>query len=122
DAAGVRGGDLERGALIIVPAAQVDALALAAGFGHAEHLGEELERLVWLGREDLDMAEMRQIQNGFTHRRLLRMLIGRDCGHGYRPGKGRARCGQPVRCASPGPRRRWPGHGRAATTPGCSTR
>ncbi len=68
DAGSVRRGELERRALVIVPAAQIDAVAVAAGLGHAEHGSEELQRLIRFWRQNLDVAEMRQIHVGFAVR------------------------------------------------------
>ncbi len=54
-------GELQRGEFIIVPAAQIDRLALAPRFRHAEHVGEEGKARLDPGREHLDMAEMGEI-------------------------------------------------------------
>jgi hypothetical protein len=57
-------GDLGRSqlqcvVLVVVPAPQIDGLAAPAALGHPEHVDEEAQRLFGLGREQLDMREMR---------------------------------------------------------------
>ncbi len=62
-AGSLRGRQLERIALVIVPAAQVDRLALAAADGHAHHVDKELQALVGLRRQQFHVAEMGEIEN-----------------------------------------------------------
>src|SRR5665647_1216306 len=71
-ARGLRGGELERIALVVVPAAQVDAVAFLAALGHAHHVDEELSAFREFGGEDFDMAEMGDVANRFgLHRTVL---------------------------------------------------
>ena len=60
-------GELQRIGFVIVPAAQEDRGARAAAFGHAEHVDEEFEAGLRLGRQQFDMPEV-----GDVHDRLVR--------------------------------------------------
>ena len=62
---GLRRRQLERIALVIVPAAQIDRLALAAADGHAHHVDKEFQALVRLRRQQFHVAEMGEIENRF---------------------------------------------------------
>ena len=64
-ARGLRGRQLQRMALVIVPAAQIDRVALAAALGHAHDVDEEVQALVRLRRQQLDVAEMGEIEDRF---------------------------------------------------------
>ena len=55
-------GELQRVMLVVVPAAQVDRVALPAAFGHAEDVDEEAQALLGLRRQKLDMRQVRQIE------------------------------------------------------------
>ena len=61
----LRGGELERIALIVVPAAQVDAVAFLAALRHPHHVDEELAALLEFRRQDFDMAEMGDVVDRF---------------------------------------------------------
>ena len=62
-----RRGELERGALVVAEAAQVDRVALLAGDLHAEDLAEVEEALVRLRREQLDVREVSEVADRFGH-------------------------------------------------------
>ena len=64
-AGGLRGGELERIALVVVPAAQIDAVALLAALGHAHHVDEELAALLEFRRQHFEMAEMGDVDVRF---------------------------------------------------------
>ena len=59
-------GELERIALIVVPAAQVDGVALAAAFGHTHDVDEKTEALFRLGGEKFQMAQVGNIHDWFS--------------------------------------------------------
>ena len=59
---GLRGSQLERVVLVIIPAAQVDRLAATGGFGHPHDVDEEVEALVGLGCEDFQVREVREVE------------------------------------------------------------
>ncbi len=79
EARGGRGGELQRVPLVVVPAAQKDAVTLRAAHRHAHHVAEEGEALLRLRRQQLDMAEMGQVHDRFgrVHRFLLPAAAGR---------------------------------------------
>ena len=54
---------LQRIALVIVPAAQIDRLALLAADGHAHDVDEEFQALVRFWRQHFHMAEMGEIED-----------------------------------------------------------
>jgi SpoVK/Ycf46/Vps4 family AAA+-type ATPase len=64
DAGGVRGGELQRVEFVIVPGAQIDGIALAPALRQAEDVDEEVEARLGLVREELDMAEMGNVEAG----------------------------------------------------------
>ena len=79
---------LQRIALVIVPAAQIDRLALAAGHGHAHHVDEEFQALVGFWRQQLHVAEMGHVEDRLrrssrhlleqavaSHRRIVRRRV-----------------------------------------------
>ena len=59
----VRCRQLERIALVVVPAAQIDRIGLAAADGHAHHVDKEFQALVGLRRQQFHVAEMGEIEN-----------------------------------------------------------
>ena len=74
----LRSRQLERVALVVVPAAQVDGIALAAALGHAHHVDEEAQALVRLGRQQLEMAQMGEVKHRFfLHYHRFRVKIMR---------------------------------------------
>ena len=44
--------------LVVIPATEVDRIALPAAFGHAHHVDEEVEALLRLWRNQLDVSEV----------------------------------------------------------------
>jgi hypothetical protein len=48
--------------LVVVPAAQVDRLTAAPALGEPHDVDEEAQRRVGLGRQQLDMGEVRKIE------------------------------------------------------------
>jgi hypothetical protein len=76
-----RWGELEGIALVVVPAAQIDAVALLAALGHAHDVDEEPAAVLEFRRQDLDMAEMGDVENGLRlHRRsAFRAAISAAC-------------------------------------------
>ncbi len=71
-AGGVRRGELEGVALVIVPAAEVDGVALAAALGHSHDIDEEAEQLLGLGCEQFEVAEMGHVHDRFVLHRTPR--------------------------------------------------
>src|ERR1700749_3255819 len=69
DARGLVRGELDRVVLVVVPGAQVHRVTLAAGLGHAEHLHEEPQALAHLGRQQLDVPEVRDLVQRRPRRR-----------------------------------------------------
>src|SRR3954453_20586534 len=64
-----RGGQLERRALVVTEAAQVERVSALARDLHAEELAEVEEALLRLGCEQLDVREMRDVANRLAHAR-----------------------------------------------------
>src|SRR5262249_38275296 len=62
DAGRRRRGQLQRRDLVVAEAAEVDRVALPRRALHSEDLAEVVEALLGLGRQDLDVREMRQIE------------------------------------------------------------
>ena len=62
---GLRGRELERIALIVVPAAQVDAVAFFAALRHPHDVDEKLAALLEFRRQHFDMAEMSDVVDRF---------------------------------------------------------
>ncbi|MGX1292226.1 hypothetical protein AB7M75_002134 [Bradyrhizobium ottawaense] len=93
-ARGLRRRQLERIALVIVPAAQVNRLALLAADGHAHDVNEEFQALIGLGRQQLHMAEMSQIEDRFG-------LHGFPPGHSWRSADRIASSGARLQRAQP---------------------
>ncbi len=69
--------ELERRALVVAEAAQVDRVAALARDLHAEDLAEVEEALLRLRREQLDVREMRQVADRLGHARY-------PCGSAWR--------------------------------------
>ena len=65
-AGGLRGRQFERISLVVIPAAQVDAVALLSALGHAHDVDEEPAALLKLGREELDVAKMGDVMDRFS--------------------------------------------------------
>ncbi len=61
-AGGLRGGQLERVVLVVVPPAQVDGVAAPATLGHAHDIDEETEALLGQWRQQLEVGEMGQVE------------------------------------------------------------
>src|SRR3569833_1368901 len=61
----VGGRELERVALVVVIGAQVDAVAFFAGNGHAHDVDEEAHALVEGRGQELEMAEMGDVEDGY---------------------------------------------------------
>ena len=57
-------GQLEAVALVVAPAAQVDGLALARLDLHPEHVDEEAQALVGQRRQQLGVADVREVVDG----------------------------------------------------------
>ena len=72
-----RGRQLERRALVVAEAAQVDRVAALARDLHAEDLAEVVEALVGLRREQLDVGEVREVADRLAHARY-------PCGSAWR--------------------------------------
>ena len=53
-------------ALVIIPAAQVDGIALAAALGHPHHVDEKAQALIGPGRQKFKMAQMGHVHYGFS--------------------------------------------------------
>ena len=53
-------------ALVIVPAAQIDAVALRAALRHAHDIDEEFAALLEFRRQQFEMREMGNIEDGFA--------------------------------------------------------
>src|SRR5262245_21845131 len=51
-------GQLEGVALIVVPAAKIDAVAFLAALGHSHHVDEELAAFLEFRGEEFDVGEM----------------------------------------------------------------
>ena len=64
DAGCLRCGELQAVALVIVPAAQIDRVALRAAYSHPEHVDEERAALLELGREQFHVPKVRDIEDG----------------------------------------------------------
>ena len=64
-ARGAGGRKLQRMEFVIIPAAQIDAVALAPAFGQAQHIDKEMDAFGQFGGEHLDMAEMGNVMTGF---------------------------------------------------------
>src|SRR6202011_5601200 len=81
DARGLVRGELDRVVLVVVPGAQVNRVALAAGLGQAEHLHEEPQALAQFGRQQLDVPEVRDIMQRRPRRRRPRIpdMVLRAC-------------------------------------------
>src|SRR5882672_3411119 len=62
-ARGFRGRQLQRIALVVIPAAQVNRLALAAADRHAHHVDEEFQALIGFWSQQFHVAEMGEIEN-----------------------------------------------------------
>ena len=108
-AGGLRGGELERIALVVVPAAQIDAVALLAALGHAHHVDEELAALLEFRRQHFEMAEMGDVEVRFgcmvrscacRHGSILPNARGRRPGPDYWPASAAISAGvKPASCA-----------------------
>ena len=61
-AGGLRRGQLERVVFVVVPAAQIDRVALTAALGHPHDVDEEVQALFGLGRQQFDVGEVREIE------------------------------------------------------------
>src|ERR1700760_514076 len=85
EARGLVRSELHRVALVVVPGTQVHRVALAAGLGHPEHLHEEPQALAYLGGQQLDVAEVRDI---VQRRPRRRRRAGTDC-HCHRDLRGK---------------------------------
>ena len=97
----VRARQLERVALVVVPGAQVDGVALPAALGHAEHVDEEAQAFFRLGGEQFQMAQMGHVHDRFIMHGVLSCVrtetLRRDAGHYAAPGamrgvRGSSRC------------------------------
>ena len=90
EAGGLGRGELERIALVVVPAAQIDAVALLAALRHAHHVDEEAAALLEFGREHFDMAEMGDVVDRFALHGFATVWPGFNCAQarGRRPGPG----------------------------------
>jgi hypothetical protein len=66
---GVRGSQLQRVALVVVPAAQKHRRAFAAALGHAHYLREEAQAFLGLRDQQLQMAEKSHVHQGFVMHR-----------------------------------------------------
>ncbi len=65
----LRGSQLQRMELVIVPAAQIDAVALTPALREAKHIDEEGEARLRLVGQELDMAKMGDVEARFgSHR------------------------------------------------------
>src|SRR4029077_7647240 len=64
-----RGGQLERRALVVAEAAQVERVSALARDLHAEKLAEVEEALLRLRREQLEVREMRDVADRLAHAR-----------------------------------------------------
>src|SRR5262245_24587729 len=64
-ARGVRRRQLERIALVIVPSAQINTVALLAALRHPHDVGEELAAFLELRGEKFDVAEMSNVVDRF---------------------------------------------------------
>ena len=62
---GFRSCELERIALIVVPAAQIDAVAFLAALGHPHDVDEELAAFLKFWRQNFDMAKMGNVVDRF---------------------------------------------------------
>ena len=74
---GLRGSQLERVVLVIIPAAQVDRLAATGGFGHPHDVDEEVEALVGLGCEDFQVREVREVERADCRLHSLKVYFSR---------------------------------------------
>ena len=61
---GLGRSELERIALIVIPGAQIDRFASTSADRHPHDVDEEGEALVGLRRQELEMAEMGNVENG----------------------------------------------------------
>ena len=61
----LRLGEFQRVKFVIVPAAQIDRATLAAAFGEAEDVDEEMQAFLGLRGENLDVAEMGEFIGAF---------------------------------------------------------
>jgi hypothetical protein len=55
-------GQLQGVELVIVPAAQVDRVAFTAALGQSHDVHEEIQALLGLGRHELEVGEVREIE------------------------------------------------------------
>src|SRR4029079_4477097 len=69
DAGVGRLGQLDRRALVVAEAPEVDRVAALRAHLHAEELAEVAEALVGLRRQELDMREVREVADGLGHAR-----------------------------------------------------
>ena len=58
----LRGRQLQRVVLVVVPAAQVHRVAATGALGHPHDVDEEVEALVGLGCQQLEVGKMREIE------------------------------------------------------------
>ena len=75
-AVGFRGGELERIALVVVVAAQIDAVAFLAALGHAHHVDEKARALVEARRQQFEVPEMGDVEIGFRRHGALHLVVG----------------------------------------------
>ena len=75
----LRGRELERIALIVVPAAQIDAVAFFSALRHAHDVDEKLAAFLEFRRQHLEMAEVGNVVDRFRlHGRGLLVLPSLD--------------------------------------------
>jgi len=58
--------ELQSVALVIIPGAEIDRIAIPAAFGHPHDVDEEADTFFWFRSENLQVPQMGDIGNGFV--------------------------------------------------------